>query len=66
MYISKCVDVVRVVFIVDTMIHRKFLVYILHYLVTRHCILSRQVQGKYTSTNVQNNVSEILIVYVRT
>ena len=55
-----------VVLVVDIRIHRQFLVWILHYLVTRPCILSRHIQGTYTSTNVQNNVSKILIVYVRT
>ena len=55
-----------VVLVVDIMIHRQFLVQILHYFDTRPCILSRHIQGTYTSTNVQNNVSKILIVYVRT
>ena len=45
MQLSKCVDVVRVVLIVNIMIHRQFLVQIFHYLVTRPFILSRHVQG---------------------
>ena len=66
MELGKCDDVVCVVLIVDIMIHIMILVLILHYLVTRSCILSRHVQGTCASTTVQKNVSEILIVCVRT
>ena len=62
-WIDKCVCVVLVV---NIMIHSYILVWVLCYLVTCSCILIRHVQGTCTSTILQNNVAEILIVYVRT